>query len=275
MSSIASMSRDDIKPRSNRWRDAVPYRKYAFQNIYNYTLLGGVAATTLLTQQWWLGVVGLGVEVLWMVFAPDSPLLQRLWFDKVHDGKLAAAAAAVRDGIVRQLSDYERGRVEGLEQKRAEILGLAAQNPALTQDLLRSELEKVDHLTASFLDLTALTHRQREYLSGQDLRQLDAERNRYESLVEHAEQEDVRVLAQKNLAIVLKRQEKLKEIHQVVVKAMGQMELIENTFQLLADQIVTMRSAQELGGQLDELIDGVEAVKNTAMETQGLMEAAQ
>ena len=85
----------------------------------------------------------------------------------------------------------------------------------------------------------------------------------------------MRVLAQKNLAILLKRKEKLSEINQVVQKAVAQMELIENTFQLLADQIVTMRSPRELGGQLDELIDGVEAVKSTARETQGLMEAAQ
>ena len=45
------------------------------------------------------------------------------------------------------------------------------------------------------------------------------------------------------------------------------MELIENTFGLLADQIVTMRSPRELSGQLDDLADGVEAVKTTARET--------
>ncbi|MFK7988362.1 MAG: hypothetical protein AB8I08_20240 [Sandaracinaceae bacterium] len=119
-----------------------------------------------------------------------------------------------------------------------------------------------------------MTHRQPQYLSQQDLRQIDSEVQRYETLVERAESEDIRKLAQKNLAVVLKRKEKLSEIHQVVVTALGQMELIENTFELLADQIVTMRSPKELGGQLDELIDGVEAVKSTAKETAGLMEAA-
>lgn len=264
----------DFKPRSNKYRQSVPYRKYAFHNVYNYTLMGGVAAASLLTQNWFLAVAGAGMELLWMVFAPDSPLLRRLWFDKVHDDKLAAAAAAVRTQLMAGLAPHDYQRVERLENKRAEILALCAQNQAFTIDLLRNELEKLDQLTASFLDLAALTHRQREYLQNQDLRAIDGEIRRYEEIVEHAEQDDVRTLAQKNLSVVLKRKEKLHEIHQVVVKALGQMELIENTFQLLADQIVTMRSPAELGGQLDDLLDGVEAVKSTARETQGLMEAA-
>ena len=37
----------------------------------------------------------------------------------------------------------------------------------------------------------------------------------------------------------------------------GQLDLIENSFQLIADQIVTMQSPHELTGQLDELLDGV------------------
>jgi hypothetical protein len=52
------------------------------------------------------------------------------------------------------------------------------------------------------------------------------------------------------------------------------MGLIENTFRLLADQIVTMRSPRELGGQLDELIDGVEVVRSTAREAEALLEVA-
>lgn len=267
--------KDDIKPRSNKWRQSVPYRTYAFHNIYNYTLMAGVGATALLTQNWLLGVLGAGAEILWMVFAPDSPVLQRLWFDKVHDAKLAEQAAKERQAILDQLPPHDRERVIALEQRRASILALCAQNMAFTADLLRAELEKVDQLTASFLELTALTNRQRSYLRTVDFDELDREIRRYEAQGETADDADVRVLAQKNLSILLKRKEKLQEINQVVTKAMSQMELIENTFQLLADQIVTMRSPRELGGQLDELIDGVEAVKSTARETQSLMEAAQ
>ena len=68
------------------------------------------------------------------------------------------------------------------------------------------------------------------------------------------------------------RKEKYGEIRGYLSSARGQMELIENTFRLLADQIVTMSSPTELGGQLDELLDGVEAVRQTTRETDKLLQ---
>jgi hypothetical protein len=53
--------------------------------------------------------------------------------------------------------------------------------------------------------------------------------------------------------------------------ARGQLDLIENSFQLIADQIVTMQSPQELSGQLDELLNGVEAIRETARDTEALL----
>ena len=53
--------------------------------------------------------------------------------------------------------------------------------------------------------------------------------------------------------------------------ARGQLDLIENSFQLIADQIVTMQSPQELSGQLDELLDGVEAIRQTAQDTEKIL----
>jgi hypothetical protein len=76
----------------------------------------------------------------------------------------------------------------------------------------------------------------------------------------------------KNLGVLQARKAKVAEIRQYLVTVRGQQDLIENTFKLLADQIVTMRSPQELSGQLDELMDGVEAVRQTARETDKLLQ---
>jgi hypothetical protein len=53
--------------------------------------------------------------------------------------------------------------------------------------------------------------------------------------------------------------------------ARGQLDLIEQSFQLIGDQIVTMQSPQELTGQLDELLDGVESIKQTAADTERML----
>ena len=68
----------------------------------------------------------------------------------------------------------------------------------------------------------------------------------------------------KNLAVILKRLEKLHDIRNYLGVARGQLDLIENSFQLIADQIVTMQSPAELSGQLDDLLDGVESIRQTA-----------
>ena len=75
-------------------------------------------------------------------------------------------------------------------------------------------------------------------------------------------------LAKKNLAILLKRLEKMNEIKRYLTLARGQLDLIENSFQLIADQIVTMQSPNELSGQLNELLDGVESIKESAADTE-------
>jgi hypothetical protein len=62
------------------------------------------------------------------------------------------------------------------------------------------------------------------------------------------------------------------EIRRYLEVARGQLDLIENSFQLIADQIVTMQSPKELSGQLDELLDGVEAIRETVRDTEQILD---
>jgi hypothetical protein len=269
---MADGSEDNEKEKPLR-KDRPPYFRYAFHNIYNYTILGGFASAALLTQNWWLAVFGAGFETLWMVFGPDSKLLRRLYFDKVHDENMTAQARAQRLRNLAALTVSDAQRCERLDAKREDILRLCGENRAFTADLLRDELKKLDQLLESFIDLMISSHRYEQYLATVDVDQLDADLQRYERLIERAQDDDAKHLAQKNLQVLTQRREKVAEIRRFLAKAYGQMDLIENSFQLLADQIVTMRSPKELGGQLDELLGGVEAVKSTARETEAFFQA--
>ena len=66
-----------------------------------------------------------------------------------------------------------------------------------------------------------------------------------------------------------------------VETARGQMELMENTFKLLADEIVTMSTPAALGARLEDLRIGVEAIREAsagdeeAYEEEALEEAAE
>ncbi|HEV7892038.1 MAG TPA: hypothetical protein VGP08_15440 [Pyrinomonadaceae bacterium] len=249
-----------------------PYVKAAFANPYNLSLfLGGLTAAGI-TNSPFLGVMVVCLEALWMVFAPGTKLLQKtLWdpqFDKEEEERERAALAA----RVQALAEHDRERVEELIARQQEINQLAAQNPSFTGELLRTELGKTDRLVEAFIDMAVTCARYEQYLESVDLSEMERNRQRWERVAQKGEKGDEETnIARKNLAVILKRLDKMKEIHHYLTVARGQLDLIENSFQLIADQIVTMQSPQELTGQLDELLDGVESIKQTAADTERLL----
>ena len=260
------MASDD-KPRP-------PYARYAFKNPYNYAIMGGFASAALLTGNWWLGLAGAGMEALWMLFAPDSRLLRKLWFDKRHQEDQDAARKAELDAKFKLLPESDAMRCLALCEKQDQINKLAQENPAFIVDLLSGELKKLDDLVRAFLELSVTCARYQEYLGSVDVDEIERDLRRYHAIIDKGES-DKRTLAQKNIAVLEKRKEKYAEIRGYLSSARGQLELIENTFRLLADQIVTMRSPTELSGQLDDLLDGVEAVRQTTRETDKLLQAVE
>jgi hypothetical protein len=261
------MSASDEKPRP-------PYAKYAFRNPYNYAVMGGFASAALLTGNWWLGLAGAGFEAIWMLFAPDSRLLRKTWFDKRHAEEEGVRKRAELDAKFKLLPETEAMRCLALREKQEQINKLAEENPAFTVDLLSGELKKLDDLVQSFLELSVTCARYQDYLASVDVDEIERDLRRYHQILDRGEA-DKRTLAQKNIAVLEKRKEKYAEIRNYLSSARGQLELIENTFRLLADQIVTMRSPTELSGQLDELLDGVEAVRQTTRETEKLLQAVE
>ena len=261
------MASSDDKPRP-------PYAKYAFKNPYNYAVMGGFASAALLTGNWWLGLAGAGAEAIWMLFAPDSRLLRKLWFDKRHQEDQDAARKAELDAKFKLLPEPDAMRCLALREKQEQINKLANENPAFTIDLLSGELKKLDDLVRAFLELSVTCARYQDYLGSVDVDEIERDLRRYHQILDKGEG-DKRTLAQKNIAVLEKRKEKYAEIRSYLSSARGQLELIENTFRLLADQIVTMRSPTELSGQLDDLLDGVEAVRQTTRETDKLLQAVE
>jgi hypothetical protein len=248
------------------------YLKLAFANPYNISLLAGGLAASVITLNPIPAVVALGLEGLWLLHGPDNTALRRLVWDPKIDADRKASDLADRQVRIRTLGELERSRVEALSSRRQEIGNLAAQNPSFTGDLLRTELLKTDRLVDAFVELSLTCARYEAYLASVDDRAMQRDVDRYAAAVRTGAPDDPRTgLSQKNLAIVLKRQERMKEIKRYLGVAKGQLDLIENSFQLIADQIVTMQSPQELSGQLDELLNGVEAIRETARDTEALL----
>jgi hypothetical protein len=232
------------------------YLKAAFANPYNLSLLAGGLAASALTVNPLLAIITVGLEILWVVNAPGSQKLREWLWDPAFDQQEQAHA--------------EAARAERLKQQ--EINSLAARNPSFTGELLRTELTKTDRLVDAFIEMATTCSRYEAYLDSIDASELEHERRRWEATVRDSDDNTPETeIARKNLAVIMKRFEKMKEIHHYLRVARGQLDLIEQSFQLIGDQIVTMQSPQELTGQLDELLDGVESIKQTAADTERML----
>lgn len=268
-SSLGSAVTESIK---NALFEKRPYLKFAFSNPYNLSLLGGALAAAGMTMNPFLALIALGLEGLWLLHAPESKRLRHILWDPRFEKVRLEIERRERAERMKGLSEDQKYRVESLVARQQDINRLAAQNPSFTGDLLRNELVKTGRLVDSFVEMALTTGRYEQYLESVDIHSVEKNRQRWEREVRSGQNGDPQTeLAKKNLAILLKRLEKMNEIKRYLTLARGQLDLIENSFQLIADQIVTMQSPNELSGQLNELLDGVESIKESAADTEKLL----
>ena len=249
-----------------------PYLKMAFANPYNLSLFLGTLAAAAATMNPILAAAAIGGELLWLLHGPESKTLRRLLWDPRFEKVRLAVAAREREERMKVLPQEDRERVDQLVGRQADIHRLASQNPSFTGELLRSELIKTRRLVDAFLDMAITCARYEAYLETVDFRELDSDRRQWENRLGSGQispQESE--VAKKNLAVIRKRLEKLSELRDYLRVARGQLDLIENSFQLIADQIVMMQSPAELTGQLDDLLDGVESIRQTALDTEKIL----
>ena len=264
------MSRDEKFSKTKG--DKPPYHSYAFLNAYNLSLLAGAGVVSAATGGWWIGLCAAAAEAIWMLFAPDSTVLRRTWFDKLWDQDKRDAKLKEQAKKFATLPQESQTRVLVLRDLHCRIQQLAADNPSFTIDLLRTDLGKLDGLLDDFLEMAVVCDRWEKHLSSINFRQLEWQINAYQQqLAQFPDGDDRRDICEKNLEVLVERRKRTSELGENLQSARGQMDLMENTFRLLVDDIVTMRNASELGERLDDLRTGVEAVRETSRETEELL----
>jgi hypothetical protein len=213
-------------------------------------------------------VCAAAAEGIWMLFAPDSKVLRKLWFDKTWDDAKKVEEEERLNKKFDQLGQHDQVRAFALREQKARIFQVAAENPSLTAELMTEELLRIDRLLEDFLDLGVMCTRCESHLQSIDLPRLDASLQSYKAQIDYFKPGDKRrSVAQKNLEVLTQRRRRFDDLQHTLGTARGQMDLMENTFRLLADEIVTMADPSELGARLEELREGVAAIRETTVET--------
>jgi hypothetical protein len=250
-----------------------PYGRYAFLNPYNISLMVGAGATAAATGHWWIAICAAAVEGLWMLFAPDSKVLQRGIWDKRWEQARKDDHDERQNKKYLLLTPQDQHRAAGLRDQRARIYQLASDNPSLTVELMKDELAKLDGLLEDFLDLALVCGRCEQQLRGFDLVAMQRSWQFYDDQVKRFPEGDKRrQVAVKNLEVLGQRKNRMDAMQRNLQTARGQMDLMENSFRLLGDEIVTMANPTELGARLDDLRIGVQAIRESSEETEEIYE---
>jgi hypothetical protein len=249
-----------------------PYLKFAFGNPYNLSLFIGALAAAGITLNPVLALAAIGAEAIWLLYAPDSKRLRKLLWDPRFEALREKIEAEERRIRTLNLPQHLKDRVEALVENRNRIRHLAEKNPSFSKSLLQGELVKTDRIVDDFIEMAERSTRYEDYLGSIDIRQLERDRQRWETRVRTGKSGDAETeIAKKNFGIILQRLDKIREIRNFLSVSRGQLDLIENSFRLIADQIVTMQSPGELVGQLDSLLSGVEAIRESTIDTEKML----
>lgn len=247
--------------------DEPPYARYAFLNPYNLSLFAGGVLLGLLTGHGWLSVLTCAGEAMWLIFAPDSKLLRRLWFDRAFEQAKRQDDIERRKTKIAQLAPNDSMRVAQLCGQKQVIERLARDNPSLAVDLLATELAKLDALLDDFIELGVTAARAEQHAATFDFGAMRRSWHMYDQQLRANRVGDPRrEIAEKNLEVLKQRRRRYDDLCRAIQVARGQMELIEQTFKLLGDEIMSMASPLELGGRIEELRVAVDAVRETASD---------
>jgi hypothetical protein len=246
------------------------YLKAAFVNVYNLGMLGGALTASAMTGEYMLGAVALGVEALWLLFAPDLKPFQRSVDQGMREEREKADRERVKK-LTEGLPEREWARAHAIDELRREIERDMQVNPSFKAILLQTELDKLSQLHMNFVQLATACVRAETYLSATDFKELARSVEAQKSIEKTMTDPAVQEIARKNVRVIEQRLSTIKEIQNFLARARGQMSLIENSVRLLRDQVLTMASPDQLGEQLDDLLTGVEAIQASAKENDAIL----
>lgn len=234
--------------------------RLALLNVWNGVALAAAAGLAVATKSPVPLLVGGALEGVWLTLA-SSPVISRKLFAKAYEKARDEELRARRAAAIEKIGEADRGRFQRLEARRASILAAAKENRRFAGGLLETEIDKVDDLVDAFLELAGACARWERHLKSVDFDDLESELRRAEADASQALDADRRATAKKNLGVLMQRQGGLADLREKLAGARAQMELIENSFKLLGDQVMVISSPKDIRAQLDDLLVGVEAVR--------------
>ncbi len=250
------------------------YIKSAFREPLNLgamalAALGSVAAFSVGTLDGFVFLAASAVsELAYLAIVPASGFYQRKIKNK-HRDKVLAQRIKQRQDLIRTFDPREREAVEYLSWMRNQIASNFKKFSGLSED--PPQLGELDTAWEAFVDLLDEYRRRKSHLRTINRQAVENQLRQAERAVSTVD-ETTRPLHEKNVQIIKRRLDTFDDIERSVKRVEAQLQMIENFFGLVNDQVVTMPGPEYINSlDFDTLISSIETTKEMLQHTAPIM----
>jgi hypothetical protein len=206
--------------------------------------------------------MGLGLELLILGIVPRNERFRR----HVRSQKIAEQnQPPSQREIFQRLDDQSQRRYAKLRKLRQDIQANYRRLSYASQGILDGHLDKIDGLLESYLDLLHQRERYRDFMNRSTEAQLQ---KRIRAL--KADMSDdgnrVRAVKQRRLRVLKQRLARFRKAHENLEIIGAQLGTIEDVVKYIHEQSWTLQDPQEVGMQLDTLLEEVEETQASIRE---------
>lgn len=167
--------------------------------------------------------------------------------------------------LIKGFDPREREAVEYLSWMKGQIAGSYRRVAGLSEDSL--PMQELETAWEAYVDLLDEYRRRRNHLRLIDRQAIENQLRQAERSILTAE-EATRVLHEKNVEILQRRLQTFGEIERSVKRIEAQLQMIENFFYLINDQVATMPMPENhLSMEFDSLLTSIEATREILQQT--------
>lgn len=242
--------------------EAINYTREAFLHPLNIAMLLIFTISSVVLGSMGVGIESnvllttiFGVELMYLGIVPRLPRFRK----NIKHKKLRQ----------RDPADEERNMFHGLDQKTKKrflmmkrLQELIKENfdklPYSSQGLLENIRSKVDELTSNYLTLLDLYQRYRLYMHSSVEESLAEELEKEEAALEKLTSERLKRTRARRIQILKKRLRKFEIAKEKYLICETHLETIEDAIRYIYEQSMTMNNADDMGFQLDNLLEEVE-----------------
>lgn len=208
------------------------------------------------------------IEGLYLTTVPGSSAYRRI-VDRRARQRLAVQRRDQRLELIRTFEPREREAVEYLSWMKGQIASNYRKFTGVTDDAPR--LQELETAWESFVDLLDEYRRRKSHLRRLDRQAVENQLRQAERTAQFADPA-TRPLHDKNVELLRRRIQTFDDIERSVRRVEAQLQMIENFFGLVNDQVITMPAPEShLAADFDSLLTSIETTREILQQTAPVM----